>query len=155
LGYVDLDFEFMQYLIADLFQVQFTHPADDGLSIYSLHLELDEGIILGDVAEGFLKPLPLVIDPRNDGYELQDGFGRSTRSQCGLMRSAVVYALGSVSKRRFKVTSPEARVGLPNKLPFDPVLAIFPVLFPSSSRTYTTSNVKNRTLTILGKHVFC
>src|ERR1700733_13529320 len=65
---VQLDFEFVQDAVASHFQMQFIHPADDGLPAEKLCLDLDGGVFLGDDLQGALELLVVAIAPWDDGH---------------------------------------------------------------------------------------
>lgn len=68
LSNLELDLVFVQDAVADDFQMQLAHSADDGLPDCGFCLNSDGRICLGKLAQCSLKLRAVIIAPRTDGH---------------------------------------------------------------------------------------
>lgn len=98
---VDLDFVFLPNAVADHFELQLAHPADDGLTVYGFCLNSYGRILLREGAQRPLKVLAVIRRPRTDGHRdngtaLGVRFGHGT----ALLVTVVSVPPGVSSERR-------------------------------------------------------
>src|SRR5271167_597257 len=65
---VELDFVFIEDAVADQFQMQLAHPADDGLPPYGLCFNSNGRVLLDKIAQRSWKLFEVIIAPRTDGH---------------------------------------------------------------------------------------
>jgi hypothetical protein len=73
----------MHNTVADYLQLQLTHTADDGLSVYTLCRDSDGRVLLGKIAQCTLKALAVIISFRTDDHRYYGTAGGSRFSHGG------------------------------------------------------------------------
>jgi hypothetical protein len=63
---VELDFVFIQNAVAELFQMQLAHPADDALSLLGFRFNSDGRILLGKMVQCTLEGIAVINAPWTD-----------------------------------------------------------------------------------------